>query len=118
MIQRPFWIFPSHIMMVCFCHHIFAKLSHLLQYLTINRMTNLAFGVLFEFSLPPHLAHVEEMAILWIVTQKVSLDISRKIQLSLFFSRLNFIAPGLSRSVVSLMLFQLKLLCRLQTEAS
>ena len=35
------------------------------------------------------------MEVLWIMTQDGLLDISRKIQLSLFFSRLNFIAPGL-----------------------
>ena len=58
-------------------------------------MTNLAFGGHFGFSLPTYLAHVEEMEVLWIMTQDGSLDISRKIQLSLFFSRLNFIAPGL-----------------------
>ena len=72
-----------------------AKLSHLLQYMTINRMTNLAFGGHFGFSLPTHLAHVEEMEVLWIMAQEGLLNISRKIQLSLFFSRLTFITPGL-----------------------
>ena len=48
-------------------------------------MTNLAFGGHFGFSLPTHLAHFEEMEVLWIMTQGWSLDISRKIQLSLFF---------------------------------
>ena len=49
-------------------------------------MTNLAFGGHFGFSPPTHLAHVEEMEVfLRIMTQEVSLDISRKIQLSTFF---------------------------------
>ena len=63
--------------------------------MTINRMSNLAFGGHFGFSPPTHLAHVEEMEVLWIMAQERLLDISRKIQLSLFFSRLNCIAPGL-----------------------
>ena len=62
-----------------------AKLSHLLQYMTLNRMKNLAFGGHFGFSLPTHLAHVEEMEVLWIMAQEGLLDISRKIQLTLFF---------------------------------
>ena len=58
-------------------------------------MTNLVFGGHFGFSPLTYLAHVEEMEVLWIMTQDVSLDISRKIQISTLFSRLNFIAPGL-----------------------
>ena len=72
-----------------------AKLSHLLQYMNINQMTNLAFGGHFGFSLPTYLAHVEEMEVLWIMTQDWSLDISRKFIFLYFFSRLNFIVPGL-----------------------
>ena len=76
-------------MMVCFCHHILQNIkkikSHLLQCMTINRMSNLAFGGHFGFSLSTHLAHVEEMEVLWIMAQEGLLDISRKIQLSLFF---------------------------------
>ena len=53
--------------------------------MTINRMSNLAFGGHFGFSPPTHLAHVEEMEVLWIMAQEGLLDISRKIQLSLFF---------------------------------
>ena len=34
-----------------------AKLSHLLQYLTISQMTNLDFGSHSGFSLPTHLSH-------------------------------------------------------------
>ena len=41
-------------------------------------MTNLAFGGHFGFYPPIHLAHVEEMEVLWIITQEVSLDNSRK----------------------------------------
>ena len=48
-------------------------------------MTNLAFGGHFGFSPLTYLAHVEEMEVLWIMTQEGSLNISRKIQLSLFF---------------------------------
>ena len=63
--------FPPHIMMVCFCHHILQNIkkikSHLLQCMTINRMSNLAFGGHFGFSPPTHLAHVEEMEVLWIM---------------------------------------------------
>ena len=61
-------------------------------------MTNSVFGGHFGFSLLTHLAHVEEMEVLWIMTQKGSLNISRKIQLSLFFlgSPISYrIAPGL-----------------------
>ena len=64
-----------------------AKFSHLLQYMIINQMTNLAFGGHFGFPPLTYLAHVEEMEVLWIMTQEGSLNISRKIQLSLFFSR-------------------------------
>ena len=58
-------------------------------------MTNLAFGGNFGFPPLTYLAHVEEMEVLWIMTQDGSLDISRKNQLSLFFSRLTFIVAGL-----------------------
>ena len=50
-------------------------------------MTNLVFGGHFGFSPLMYLAHVKEMKVLWIMTQEESLNISRKIQLSLFFSR-------------------------------
>ena len=50
-------------------------------------MTNLVFGGHFGFSPLTYLAHVEGMEVLWIMTQEGSLNISRKIQLSLFFSR-------------------------------
>ena len=53
-------------------------------------MTNLAFGGHFGVSPPTYLAHVEEMEVLWIMSQEVLLDISRKIHLSTFFSRLNW----------------------------
>ena len=56
-------------------------------------MTNLAFGGHFGFYPPIHLAHVEEMEVLWIITQDVSLDISRKKSAFYIFSRLNFYAP-------------------------
>ena len=61
-------------------------------------MTNLVFGGHFGFSPLTYLAHVEEMEVLWIMTQEGSLNISRKIQLSLFFlgSPISYrIAPGL-----------------------
>ena len=55
-----------------------AKLNHLFQYMIINQMANLAFGGHFGFSPLTHLAHVDEMEVLWIMTQAESLDISRK----------------------------------------
>ena len=61
-------------------------------------MTNSDFGGHFGFSPSTHLAHVEDMEVMWIMTQEGSLDISRKIQLSLFFlgSPITYrIAPGL-----------------------
>ena len=72
-----------------------AKLSHLLQYMTINRMTNLAFGGHFGFSFPTHLAQVDEMEVLWIMAQEGFWTSPEKFSFLYFFSRLNCIAPGL-----------------------
>ena len=61
-------------------------------------MGNLAFGGHFGFSPLTHLAHVEEVEVLWIMTQEGSLNISRRIRLSVFFlgSPISYkIAPGL-----------------------
>ena len=62
-------------------------------------MTNLAFGGHFGFSLPTHLAHVEEMEVLWIlahVMRRGRWTSPEKFSFLYFFSSLNFIAPVLS----------------------
>ena len=84
MTKRPFWTPPPSYYDGMLLSSYIAKLSHLLKYMTINRVTNLAFGGHFGSSLPTHLAHVEEMDVLWIMAQEGSLDISRKIQLFLW----------------------------------